>query len=216
MTESDLTSNFPQQSGLPGEKRTDELGMRILKAAQTMFVRDGVDAVSMHKVAKTVGIGQGTLYRRYPNKGSLCMSLMQTKFDCFAEAINEYLRDAANATVFERLSRVVSSLIRFSENDLDWLKAILQSGTLKDAKANIFESPPFLFIRDTVQRLLEEAAAKRELVPLDPAFASVLITSSMTPELMFYLFDSGYTPERIAERYVETFLAPLFAGAGRI
>ena len=63
----------------------------ILKEAGALFEKFGVDAVSMHQIAKSAGIGQGTLYRRYSHKGELCMdmeltALQDKPFRCKFEA----------------------------------------------------------------------------------------------------------------------------------
>ncbi|WP_237566266.1 TetR/AcrR family transcriptional regulator [Paenibacillus sp. EZ-K15] len=62
-------------------KENDELGQKILDTAQALFNKYGVEDVSMHQVAKTAGIGQGTLYRRYPSKSKICFTLMEAKID---------------------------------------------------------------------------------------------------------------------------------------
>src|SRR2546430_11323251 len=61
---------------------------RILEVAQHLFTEHGVGAVSMHQIAKTAGIGQGTLYRRYAHKGELCMDLLSEHNEQFAEEIS--------------------------------------------------------------------------------------------------------------------------------
>ncbi|MBN2980882.1 TetR/AcrR family transcriptional regulator [Cohnella algarum] len=187
------------------------LNAEILRTAQSLFNDFGVEAVSMHQIAKTVGIGQGTLYRRYSNKGDLCRSLMKDKFDRFMEEIETYLERSKERPVEERLGKIITDLIVFTNRDMEWVRTMLSCARLEDTRDQLFEAPPFKFIRGTIRKLLAEAQDEGKLIPLDPEFTScVLAASSLTPEMMFYLHESGYSSEEIAERLSQTFLAPLF------
>jgi AcrR family transcriptional regulator len=58
-------------------RRDAELNLeRILVAAQDVFAESGYDA-SMERVASRAGVGVGTLYRRFPNKESLIVAIME-------------------------------------------------------------------------------------------------------------------------------------------
>ncbi|MGG6312758.1 TetR/AcrR family transcriptional regulator [Paenibacillus macerans] len=50
---------------------------RILEAAQQLFREFGLEGVSMYMIAKTAGIGQGSLYRRYADIGEICSDLLK-------------------------------------------------------------------------------------------------------------------------------------------
>jgi AcrR family transcriptional regulator len=57
-------------------RRDAELNLeRILSAAQDVFARLGYDA-SMEQIATAAGVGVGTLYRRFPNKESLVVAVV--------------------------------------------------------------------------------------------------------------------------------------------
>ncbi|TYP70816.1 TetR/AcrR family transcriptional regulator [Paenibacillus methanolicus] len=188
----------------------DELGAQILRKAQGLFAEHGVEAVSMHQVAKAAGVGQGTLYRRYPSKSNLCMSIMQSKIDGFIDEVSAYLAAHAEAPALERLSGIMTKQILFCHADVAWMKELFRSGKLKDMKVNPFELPPFVFMVGAIRQLLEEAAAKGELLSVDPAFTASLIAASLSPELLVHFDDKGYTGEQIAAHYVRSFIAPLF------
>lgn len=67
--------------GAPVRERADAARnrIRVLTAAETLFAERGVDAVTMDDVAATAGVGKGTLYRRFGDKGGLAMALLDER-----------------------------------------------------------------------------------------------------------------------------------------
>ncbi|WP_163508261.1 TetR/AcrR family transcriptional regulator [Fodinicola acaciae] len=50
--------------------------LKVLAAAELLFAERGVAAVSMDDVAAAAGVGKGTLYRRFGDKGGLAIALL--------------------------------------------------------------------------------------------------------------------------------------------
>lgn len=53
--------------------------LRILAAAEDLFSSRGVSAVTMDDIAAAAGVGKGTLYRRFGDKGDLAASLLSER-----------------------------------------------------------------------------------------------------------------------------------------
>lgn len=53
--------------------------LRVLAAAERLFARRGVVAVTMDDVAAEAGVGKGTLYRRFGDKGGLAVALLDER-----------------------------------------------------------------------------------------------------------------------------------------
>src|SRR5262252_4347530 len=51
---------------------------RILAAAEELFARRGADSVTIEDIAQAAGVGKGTLYRRYPDRASIAVALLNT------------------------------------------------------------------------------------------------------------------------------------------
>jgi len=60
---------------------------RILCAAARLIERDGLDCVSMDDVAAEAGVGKGTLYRRFGDRGSLLRALIEEPERDFQESL---------------------------------------------------------------------------------------------------------------------------------
>lgn len=195
---------------MASSKEHDELGLKILDTAQALFNKYGVEDVSMHRVAKTAGIGQGTLYRRYPNKSKICLTLMEAEIEEFMEELDAYLRSSAEEPVALRLRTIIYRVILHINEYLEWLRIILTGGRLEDTKNTINENPPFTYMRTQIQSLLEDAAERGDLKPIDPVFTSILLTSLPRADVILLLRDAGYSAEQIAEQYCRSFVDTLF------
>ena len=69
-------------------KLIPELEDRIIRKAESMFVSEGFDGVSMRKLAAELDIAVGTLYNYFPNKTQLFYSIMQQSWDETFREIN--------------------------------------------------------------------------------------------------------------------------------
>ena len=195
---------------MASRKENDELGQKILNTAQALFNRYGVEEVSMHQVAKTAGIGQGTLYRRYPSKSKICLTLMEAKIDRFFQDLDDYLCSSGEEPVSLRLRTVMYRVILLINEDLEWLRVVLTSERLEESKNNLCTNSPFGYLQLQIKSLLEHAAEQRSLKPLDPAFTSLLLVTLPRADVILHLRDMGYDAEQIAEQYCRSFVDTLF------
>ncbi len=60
---------------------------RVLAAAERLFAERGVTAVTMEDVAAAAGVGKGTLYRRFTDKGGLAVALLDERERELQEAV---------------------------------------------------------------------------------------------------------------------------------
>ncbi|KKO54896.1 TetR/AcrR family transcriptional regulator [Paenibacillus sp. DMB20] len=195
---------------MASKKENDELGQKILNTAQALFNRYGVEEVSMHQVAKTAGIGQGTLYRRYPSKSKICLTLMEAKIDRFFQDLDDYLRSSGEEPVALRLRTVMYRVVLLINEDLEWLRVVLTSERLEESKNNLCTNSPFNYLQMQIKSLLEHASEQGSIKPLDPAFTSLLLVTLPRADVILYLRDMGYDAEQIAEQYCRSFVDTLF------
>jgi AcrR family transcriptional regulator len=88
---------------------------RILKVAERLFARLGVDAVNMIDVAKAAKVGQGTLYRRFANKGELCVALLDAQMREFQDEVFQKLRNMSSERMppLSQLDWFLDALVHF-------------------------------------------------------------------------------------------------------
>ncbi len=197
---------------VPEQGRTkQELSKAILHTANHLFSEHGVESVSMHQIAKSVGIGQGTLYRRYSNKGDLCMDMMKENFDLFINEIDEYMKANVQLSVQERLNMVMRKIIAFIDKQFKWLGVVQSFNKPEDHKADFFQSPPYLYLHATICRLLNEALESGLIHSIDPDYTAHSFISVQSPHTYRQLrYVMGYSCEDIQDRFCSTFIDPLF------
>ena len=84
---------------------------RISAAAQELYLREGLEGVSMRKVAERVGVSAPAIYRHFKNKDELLVEIVSAGLRSF----EEYLKPAFEApTPYERLVRMTDCYLRFA------------------------------------------------------------------------------------------------------
>lgn len=188
-----------------------DLSAAILQTANHLFNEHGVECVSMHQIAKSAGIGQGTLYRRYANKGDLCMDVMKDSFEKFSNDVVKDLKLQADRPVQERLYDVVCKVIYFLETKSRFL-GVMHASQLSDVqKTDFFESPPYHFLHGIISNLLKEATEQELVHPIDANYVAHSYISVMSPHTHMHLrMRCGYSLADVQEQFRLTHIEPLF------
>jgi AcrR family transcriptional regulator len=74
---------------------------RIIAAAIEVFAERGLEA-STAEVAQRAGVGEATLFRRFPSKDDLIMAIVETQMSAAVEMANECLADEDPGAGLER------------------------------------------------------------------------------------------------------------------
>jgi AcrR family transcriptional regulator len=98
----------------PREQRADARRNRdrLLEVASEAFARDGIDT-SLEEIARTAGVGIGTLYRHFPNRDALLEAVFRRNVDDISDQADELLAtlpaDQALAQWMARFVRYVAT-----------------------------------------------------------------------------------------------------------
>jgi AcrR family transcriptional regulator len=82
---------------------------RILDAARRVFAKHGADA-QMDDIARSAGVGVGTVYRHFPDKHTLMAELVASKFRTFADNAERALAVEDPWEAFEGMLRANAAL----------------------------------------------------------------------------------------------------------
>ncbi len=94
--------------------------LRVLAAAERLFAERGVAQVTMDDVAAAAGVGKGTLYRRFVDKGGLAVALLD---ECERDLQQHILSGppplGPGADPAGRLTAFVTGYLTFLDRQLD-------------------------------------------------------------------------------------------------
>lgn len=144
---------------------------RILRSAREIFLRSGFVDANLNEVAAGAGVGKGTLYRHFENKGELYVAMLSEHGQLLAEEMAAVLE--AGAPTLKQLEKVAAFYMEFWQRHPEHFQIIwaVQNreliGPLSDELlANlrrVFEAP----LR-VLESLIRRGVAEGELRAVDP------------------------------------------------
>ena len=165
--------------GVPAERADAARNrQRILAAAQKLFTRDGVAATSMDAIALEAGVGKGTLFRRFGDRASLALALLESSERDFQES---FIRGPAplgpGAPPCERLIAFGQALLQHLAAHGDLLLAAQTTRT----HGTRFDAGPHGAYRAHVIALIRDAAPG-----LDAEYTAEALLSQLGAEVVLH------------------------------
>jgi AcrR family transcriptional regulator len=185
-------------------KRADAVANRelILATAQRLFAERGIAAVCMAAIAEAAGVGKGTLYRGFANKGELCLALMDEDMCAFQNKTLETLRETHHQPALDRLDAFLNSLVYFMEHQALLFREAQFHGVLQSEAVARNVSPHLWlpWLRTTVGVLLQQAEQNGEAENLDIPYLVDAILAPLSADLFLYQREMlGFDVERISQ-----------------
>ena len=170
----------------------------ILRTARTLFEERGVTCVTMEEIARTSGVGKGTLYRRFPHKGFLCQALLDGPTIHLQEQTLEILSKPGTSAI-EKLDAFLDRLVAFTAENLDLLYGGNEPLCGAD-RLERFTHPAYDWRRSTVLGLLRAAVSEGDVdAGLDLEYLATALLAPLDVELYYYQHRvQGLPAERIS------------------
>lgn len=187
----------------PAEGRSErrdaaENRQQIICTASRLFTEHGVAEVTMADIAKAAGVGKGTLYRRFANKGELCLTLLDEKLRFFQDETLKTFHEMnlAESGAVAMLHNFVYQLVLFIVENLDLIVEIDRAavpGVIQDV------NQPHFWLEMTLGKLIEQGIQQGEIRPdIDIPFMASTILAMLDGRILRPHLESGrYTPEGI-------------------
>lgn len=179
----------------------------ILNTAHRLFEQFGVEQVSMNQIATEAQIGPGTLYRRYRNKGELCLDLVKDSVDLFFEDIEAYLEENETVPAKQKLKEIISFFIRFREKKAQLLTGVEETKSTNPLKSRS-QSPLYVELHQILVQLFDEMTAKEQTTHSHSVFKADMVLTALSSDSYFFQKDvRGYSPDEILELLCSTFIS---------
>ncbi|GAA3219804.1 TetR/AcrR family transcriptional regulator [Dactylosporangium siamense] len=147
---------------------------RVLAAAQELFATRGADQVTMDDIAQAAGVGRATLYRRYPDRASIAVALLDEHERALqARMLSGPPPLGPGAPPAERLTAFYAALVDLLEQHVH-----LVLGT--EIGQSRYRTGAYGFWRAHVLSLLREAGTPRPEVLAD------VLLAPLAPDLYRY------------------------------
>jgi AcrR family transcriptional regulator len=169
------------------EERRDAARNRrvILDTARTLFEERGVTCVTMEEVARSSGVGKGTLYRRFPHKGFLCQALLDEPTKGLQLQTLEILRESESSAL-EKLDAFLDALVVFTAENLDLLYGGHEPLCGAD-RLERFSHPAYDWRRSTVLGLLRSAVREGDVDDgLDLEYLAAALLTPLDVDFYYY------------------------------
>ena len=158
----------------PLRKDAERNRLRILAAAGNVFAERGL-GVTLDDIARAAGVGVGTVYRRFPDKGSLIDALFAQRIETLCDIAEEALAvpDAWDALVFYFET---GSKLQARDRGLKELLSCSTHGgePVVQAKVRLRALVTALFDRAKAARVLRE-----DVEPLDSPLIAMMLGAVM-------------------------------------
>jgi AcrR family transcriptional regulator len=152
---------------------------RIVAAAAEVFAESGLDA-STAEIAQRAGVGDATLFRRFPTKLDLVDAVLEQKMQASIELMAEYASDPDPSRGIERLfnEMIVSKM----QSDQGFLEAAGERCLTEPRFADL-RAESFAVMAVILKRAQEAGAVREDIQPQDLTFLLMAAASSLRTPL---------------------------------
>lgn len=172
--------------------------VRVLAAAARLFAENGAENTTMDDIARAAGVGRATLYRRYPDRASIAVALL----DEHERALQERMIRGdpplgPGAPPADRLAAFYAAMV-------DLLETHGHLALATEVGASRYATGAYGFWRTHVRALAQEAGAP------DPDVLTDVLLAPLAPDLYRHQREAlGYGPARISAALAELARATL-------
>ncbi|MDQ3678807.1 MAG: TetR/AcrR family transcriptional regulator [Actinomycetota bacterium] len=177
---------------------------RVLAAAHRLLSAAGVEAVDIRNVARAAGVGVGTVYRRFGDKGGLVAALLDDRERVFQDLLlSGPVPLGPGAPPRERLIAFLHALAEMTNENLPLLRALQGS-----KPGTRFHVGAYRAWRLHATVLLQQAAPA-----IDAAWFAELLLAPLAADLYYHQrYELGVPPEQLRHNLDVAVDAVLIAG----
>ena len=173
--------------------------LRVLAAAERLFAERGVAGVTMDDVAAAAGVGKGTLYRRFTDKGGLAVALLdERERELQAAMLSGPPPLGPGADPVERLEAFVAAYLLLVDRQLD---LVLMSQT--SAPGARLRTGAHAFWRQHCALLLRAAGADDHQLRAD-----LLLAGLAAEQARAWIREQNHSPTTLAHALVAALTTP--------
>ncbi len=190
----------------PGDK-TD---FKILKAAGKIFSQKGYYKTDVEEIAARAGVGKGTVYRRFGNKKSLFLSLIEWGLNSLRDGILKELDDIEDP--IERIQIAIKTYLAFFERNRGFYRILVQERIQFRERIDQQFREKYLTHFPLLEKAIQEGVRQGKFRDLDAKSVAISLLG-MTNAIIYYdLISKGRSSlQRDYQTVIELFLRGMLA-----
>jgi AcrR family transcriptional regulator len=148
------------------DQQRDELRGKILDAARELFVAEGIEQVSMRKIAEKIGYSATTLYHHFPDKDAMLLAICEADFLALRGGFE---RIARIADPLERLRRLGLAYVEFALKHPSHYRLMFmtphvhpRAPEVENLRKGNPDQDAYAFLRQTVASVIEAGLFREE------------------------------------------------------
>ena len=153
-------------------KRPTGMREKIMDSARAHFFEYGFETANMDAIARAAGIAKGSLYRHYPSKGALYLSVLAENGHVFFMGVERFLEATEDLATPERIRKLWSIYLKHWIEHPDafgifW--AFDNAEILGELPEGLTDNIAENWKRglEVTQRVLDEGVLRGEILPID-------------------------------------------------
>jgi AcrR family transcriptional regulator len=185
---------------------------RLLRAARSVFARNGFHGASVEEIASEAGFSTGALYSNFTGKEDLFLVLMEREIDEYAREISDAVR--TRASMSERATGGARQWMTMIEREPDVLLLFMEFWAygVRDADVRPKVAARFAQVRELLTKLIVDGMREFDLELDIPAEQLAVAIDALADGIARQkLADPDAVPDELMGRV----LSLLFAGATR-
>ena len=151
------------------EREREEIRSRILDAARELFASEGVDSVTMRRIAERIEYSPTAIYFHFKDKEALLAELCDCDFRAFARGFNEIARIADPV---ERLRAAGRAYVEFGLSNPSHYRLMFMTPKATEASTIAKGNPEedaYAFLKGIVAELMATGRFRDEVTDLELA-----------------------------------------------
>ncbi len=181
----------------------DKTSKKIVEATIKLLEKEGVTGTTTIKIAKSAGVSEVTIFRKFKNKENLLKTTKQYYLNYFLEEIDNVFRYDENKKISELLKDIWWNILDFLDNNINIIQISVEDRRNTEDTRIVTEISDKII--NNLTEIFQKSIEKGEIRDINPTVAALNVYSMIFQSLLLWKF-FGKEPVEDLNTYLNDFL----------
>jgi AcrR family transcriptional regulator len=188
--------SLPVVGGPAAPERADAARNRArnLETARRLVGRRPNREICMDELARAAGVGKGTLYRRFADRSSLCLALLDESERKLQTRVLANFGMPLGTPAATQLTTLLDELVGFV---IENAALLAEARAFERGHPARFDIPVHAWRRMALTRLIAQASREGAVQEIDAEIAADLILAALDPDLVVWRLENAAGPDAL-------------------